>query len=365
MRKKRVQKGISLLLAMLMFVSMIAVQPSALAAGGDSASAEYELYPIPQSIAYEDSVIKLPSAMNVFYGSSIDEYTKNRAVEAFKEVGITLTETGADQAAVLVGVASDNDAALAGIGVSASDEVFTKIDGYRMKTVGDKIYIVGRHTDAAFYGLTTLLQMLQQVDDSTRKLRRFDPFSLGDQPTGLLHHDAAVQRVRQHQEVPVVRYREHHHGRCAVPAVRLPLPPGRVGFGRRAHCRFGILRNLLHHPVRSSEEAGRLTPSWKDHLKLHSRARRYRHRLRCGLRPLPNHPRRREHPIRSRRPCRMRTGWLNGDLRPVRDLPRARDGCREIACKPFYGQIASLTIKPQQQSAIGPSCANRKALIMF
>lgn len=174
MRKKRVQKGISLLLAMLMFVSMIAVQPSALAAGGDSASAEYELYPIPQSIAYEDSVIKLPSAMNVFYGSSIDEYTKNRAVEAFKEVGITLTETGADQAAVLVGVASDNDAALAGIGVSASDEVFTKIDGYRMKTVGDKIYIVGRHTDAAFYGLTTLLQMLQQVDDSTRKLRRFD-----------------------------------------------------------------------------------------------------------------------------------------------------------------------------------------------
>lgn len=174
MRKKRAKQGVSLLLAMVMFVSMAAFEPRALAVDESPASVEYELYPIPQTITYQDSAAALPAAMNVFYGTSIDQYTKARAVEAFKEVGITLTETPAAEASVLVGVSTDNDEALSGIGVAAGDEAFSKIDGYCLKIAADKIYVVGRHTDAAFYGLTTLLQIFQQVDDSTRQVRQLD-----------------------------------------------------------------------------------------------------------------------------------------------------------------------------------------------
>lgn len=174
MKRRRIKQGVSLLLAVLMFVSMAAFEPMALAADVAPASAEYELYPIPQTITYQDSTVALPATMNVFYGASIDEYTEARAVEAFKEVGITLTETSAAEANVLVGVSTDNDEALSGIGVAAGDEVFSKIDGYCLKIAADKIYVVGRHTDAAFYGLTTLLQIFQQVDDSTREVRQLD-----------------------------------------------------------------------------------------------------------------------------------------------------------------------------------------------
>ena len=49
---------------------------------------EYEIYPTPHSVTYAESTVTLPATMQVTYGEGIDQYTKDRAVEAFAQAGV-------------------------------------------------------------------------------------------------------------------------------------------------------------------------------------------------------------------------------------------------------------------------------------
>lgn len=114
------------------------------------ATGEYEIYPTPHSVTYGTSTVTLPATMQVTYDNGIDEYTKARAVEAFKEAGVTLSESASTTIKLQVRI----DANLS-----------TKTSAHTVTVDASGVTVVGVDTDAAFYGLTTMKRILQQVQN--------------------------------------------------------------------------------------------------------------------------------------------------------------------------------------------------------
>ena len=52
---------------------------------------EYEIYPIPQSIEYENSAFEVGTEVNIVYESGVDIYTRNRVEEILKNQNINYT----------------------------------------------------------------------------------------------------------------------------------------------------------------------------------------------------------------------------------------------------------------------------------
>lgn len=122
------------------------------------ATGEYEIYPTPHSVTYADPTVSvtLPDTMQVVYGEGIDRYTKARAVEAFEQAGVTLDETATTDVKLQVSI----DASLS-----------TKTSAHKVTVDSTGVTVVGVDTDAAFYGLTTMKRILQQVDKTTRSVK--------------------------------------------------------------------------------------------------------------------------------------------------------------------------------------------------
>lgn len=114
------------------------------------ATGEYEIYPTPHSVTYGTSTVTLPATMQVTYDNGIDVYTKARAVEAFKEAGVTLSESASTTIKLQVRI----------------DATFsTKTSAHTVTVDASGVTVVGVDTDAAFYGLTTMKRILQQVQN--------------------------------------------------------------------------------------------------------------------------------------------------------------------------------------------------------
>ena len=119
---------------------------------------EYEIYPTPHSAVYGAGTVTLPATMQVTYGEGIDQYTKDRAVEAFQQAGVTLNEGTTSSVKLQVSIKADGD------GVTADTaNLFDKYDAYKLTIDASGVTVVGKDTDAAFYGLTTMKRILQQV----------------------------------------------------------------------------------------------------------------------------------------------------------------------------------------------------------
>lgn len=115
---------------------------------------EYEIYPTPHSVTYAESTVTLPATMQVTYGEGIDQYTKDRAAEAFAQAGVTLSESASTPVALRVSI----DPALS-----------TRTSFHTVTVDATGVTVVGVDTDAAFYGLTTVKRILQQVTNKQVK----------------------------------------------------------------------------------------------------------------------------------------------------------------------------------------------------
>lgn len=187
------KKGVAVAIAACLSAAMAIGGPGALkptAAWADSSVAAageaqqgYKLYPTPQSIAYADGSQVLRGAATTVIGSSIDTETVGRLQEALKLQGITATraqDIPQSGTVFLMGVhGAQGDVAdvylnehANALGVDA-DTLFSKTDAYVLASVPggegkpDVVLIVGKDTDAAFYGATTLYQIFQQMGDAS------------------------------------------------------------------------------------------------------------------------------------------------------------------------------------------------------
>lgn len=156
-----------------------------------AAEGDYQIYPTPQAISYAKGEVKLEKKATTVVESGIDAETRARLDETLKLKGIAATASETvpqgKGTAVLVGVRGSKGAVDTYVDklvkenkLSLTDDLFGKTDAYLLASVPDegKIIVLGKDTDAAFYGLTTLYQIFQQVEGDT--LRAFTACDYAD-----------------------------------------------------------------------------------------------------------------------------------------------------------------------------------------
>lgn len=146
-----------------------------------AATAAYQLYPTPHDLKMGEGAQTLRSKATVVLEDGIDADTEARLNDALQLKGITPAKadkpSGKGATNVVVGVDGSNGAAdklvdeLTASGELKYDkDLFKKTDAYLLASVpakgnrGDSIVVLGKSTDAAFYGLTSLYQIFQQID---------------------------------------------------------------------------------------------------------------------------------------------------------------------------------------------------------
>lgn len=147
---------------------------------GDSADAQYEIYPIPREITYDPDggTIELSDAPNlVIEKDVVDEATENRLDDILELKGIEGTASNAvvsGKTNILVGVKDSGGVVDNWFDQNITYDVdhFEQVDAYVLAIQDGVIAVLGKDTDAAFYGLSTLKLIVEQTAGRTiRKLQ--------------------------------------------------------------------------------------------------------------------------------------------------------------------------------------------------
>lgn len=143
----------------------------------------YEIYPTPQNIDYREGEFVIRPVSNVVFDSTIDRPTKNRLYEIFEDKNVELITTDKmvdDQSTnILVGTVDSEEFVDEYFkdNISYDDDFFDQVDPYILDIDDGTIAILGKDTDAAFYGVTTLMHILDQIEGKTIRNLRIDDYS--------------------------------------------------------------------------------------------------------------------------------------------------------------------------------------------
>lgn len=137
-----------------------------------TASKEYNIYPNPHAVEYGEQELTLNQATQVVYDDTIDDVTKDKATSIFADHHLPepkVTDEPSNQAInIYIGTkGSDGPAEQQAQDILlGGDQVFDNNDAYQLAVNEDSIAILGKDTDAAFYGLATLNTILDQTQDN-------------------------------------------------------------------------------------------------------------------------------------------------------------------------------------------------------
>ena len=162
----RLKKFVSLLLCGALMLSSVPL------AGAEEAKAEkaYDIYPVVREIVYDGTEFSLGKQVNVVYETGIDAATQNYLSEVLEENGITanVVDAPVDGACnILLGINGSGECADAyedTLTLKTAD-LYANYDSYVLEAKEDCITIVGKDTDAVFYGVATLKMMLSSFED--------------------------------------------------------------------------------------------------------------------------------------------------------------------------------------------------------
>ena len=142
---------------------------------GDAAEQQtgYEIYPAPHSVVYGDGDYIIRNDINVVFEKGIDEATRDRLEEVadLKGLAVTVSDsvvTGTTN--ILVGIEGSGEYADVYADEHyqiATENLFDKTDSYLLASDNNVITVVGKDTDASFYGLTTLYHIVKQLESYT------------------------------------------------------------------------------------------------------------------------------------------------------------------------------------------------------
>lgn len=137
-------------------------------------AATYTIYPVPQKITMGTSTTQITQRVNILADATIDQATLDRAREVVEESGRTavfvpaLVDDGNTTLLLAtIGSGSEAEQVCTDMGLaSASILTAGKYDRHGLLMGGTDIAILGEHTNAVFFGLASLEQILeQQADD--------------------------------------------------------------------------------------------------------------------------------------------------------------------------------------------------------
>ncbi|MEK5390082.1 beta-N-acetylglucosaminidase domain-containing protein [Margalitia sp. FSL K6-0131] len=130
---------------------------------------EYEIYPVPHQVTYHDGTMKLNKPIQVIYDDTIDSVTKKKVENVLKQNDYQAPRTGTkpakDKINLLVGTKNSSGPVdtYATNNLSSEGMDFSKIDAYDLDIQNNTITILGKDSDASFYGVVTLNAILSQA----------------------------------------------------------------------------------------------------------------------------------------------------------------------------------------------------------
>lgn len=137
---------------------------------------EYIIYPKVHSITYNDGSYLLQN-FRVEYGESIDQYTKKRVEEVLSLKNLQIDPQGRSSLKV-VSIQDEFDFSSYNID---KNWLSNHLDSYILISDNSNIVIVGKDTDSAFYGVTTLYHIFTQIENLS--IRNFRIEDYADIPT--------------------------------------------------------------------------------------------------------------------------------------------------------------------------------------
>ncbi|MEK3854157.1 beta-N-acetylglucosaminidase domain-containing protein [Cytobacillus sp. FSL H8-0458] len=138
----------------------------------DAETVKYQIYPNPHEIHYQDGQFDISNTINIVYESKIDSYTRKRVEEILASKNINFTtssEMAADKTNFLVGVYQSKeyvDQYFESLQLS-DDGLFAKLDANIVSVDKNVIAVLGKDTDSAFYGVTTVKHIFKQMKERT------------------------------------------------------------------------------------------------------------------------------------------------------------------------------------------------------
>ena len=149
------------------------------------ANNEYEIYPKPQKIIYEEGNFSFNNCVNVIFESGIDIYTKNRLEnEILKAHNIsyeisTTNEIISNKTNILVGIKGSGQVVdiYSNQYTLETENLFEKTDSYFLSSHNNIITVLGKDTDSAFYGLTTLYHIFNQTTNNSIRNFKIEDYS--------------------------------------------------------------------------------------------------------------------------------------------------------------------------------------------
>lgn len=158
----------------------------ALVLGGSSVglaeSVNYEIYPRPQQVKYQPNRFKVGDTVNIVLERGIDSYTRKRLETLLKKNNIAFsnrTSPVSDQTNILVGINQSGGMVDQYFNekVTHREKFFDKNDAHIVLARNKVIAVLGNNTDSAFYGVTTLKHVFNQLEANQIQEFRIDDFS--------------------------------------------------------------------------------------------------------------------------------------------------------------------------------------------
>lgn len=142
----------------------------------------YEIYPRPQKIEYKGGSFRITSTVNVVLGRGIDAYTKKRVEEILKSKKLNITYSrglAGGKTNFLVGINRTGDSVDKYFEkrVNHDESFFNKIDAHIVSVDNNVIAVLGKDPDSAFYGVTTLKHVFNQLQSGAIREFRADDFA--------------------------------------------------------------------------------------------------------------------------------------------------------------------------------------------
>lgn len=125
---------------------------------------KYQIYPIPQQVTYpkESQSFEISKEVQAVYGENVDEATKKHLEKVLKKYDRTVKTGKADkkESKIILGIYGKNDEADKWFKDKNLDaKYFEKEDAYALYAKDGDIVILGKDSDAVFYGVSTLEMM--------------------------------------------------------------------------------------------------------------------------------------------------------------------------------------------------------------
>ncbi|MFD1337114.1 beta-N-acetylglucosaminidase domain-containing protein [Oceanobacillus iheyensis] len=160
------------IIAILLFSFTVEPFSSQINAESKSTETEYEFYPTPHSIEYGEGKLTLNKDIQVVYDDTIDDATRKKVTAIFEANNLPIPEVteepSEDAITLFVGTIDSGGPVAKGAAntIDTNDMYFEQIDAYQLGISNNTITVIGKDTDAAFYGITSLEKILSQRADN-------------------------------------------------------------------------------------------------------------------------------------------------------------------------------------------------------